>query len=49
MTEGRKDLTDKQQAVILEIIRRGSCAEVRQKSDGAIIIYEVKKNKVCWQ
>ena len=42
-------LTREQQAVILSIIRRGSCAEVRQKSDGTIVIYEVKRNKACWQ
>lgn len=38
-------LTAKEQAIILRIINNGSCAEVRRKTDGTVVIYEVKKNK----
>lgn len=46
MTE-KANLTPREQEIILRIVNKGSCAEVRRKTDGTIVIYEVKKNKAC--
>lgn len=39
-------MSDKKVLEILKsILRRGNSAEVKQRTDGSIVIYEVKKNK----
>lgn len=40
-------LSQREQEIILRIINKGSCAEVKRRTDGSVVIYEVKKNKAC--
>lgn len=40
-------LSQREQEIILRIINKGSCAEVKRRADGSVVIYEVKKNKAC--